>query len=85
MTYDTPSRTIVNRRIGIRVEYRRLKNAGGKDDVAEQTVIGIVSLRCHAPIRTVDWAAKTPAIKRPIELGTTSDITSKIVGPNNEI
>ena len=41
---------IVDRRIGIGIEDRRLKNARGKHDVPQRTVVSVVGLRREQPV-----------------------------------
>ena len=60
VTDDAADRAVVDRRVGVGIEHRRLQNAGRENDVAQRAVVGVVSLRRHAPIGSIDRAIKLP-------------------------
>src|SRR5205085_4997584 len=76
---------IINCGIGIRVENRRLKNSGRKDNVAQTTVVSIIRLRRHAPIRAIDRTEKAAGVKTPIKLCASSDVAYQIAAANYEL
>ena len=60
VTDNRTGRAVINRRIGIRVENRWLKNARRKNNVPQAAVVGIVSLWSHVPVRSIDGPEETP-------------------------
>src|SRR5437660_3872359 len=85
MSNHAPSRSIIDCRIGIGIEYRWLQNSSRENDVAQWTIISVVSLRRHAPVRLVHWTVKAPAIEIPVRLGSPPDISNQIVFSHHQL
>ena len=59
VTDDGPDAAVVERRVGVRVEERRLQDRGGEADlVGARVVVGVDVLRVHQPLVAVDRAAE---------------------------
>ena len=56
---DRADGAVVHRRIGVRVEERRLQDGGGEGDLVERrAVVGVDRLRVHPPLGAIDRLAE---------------------------
>src|SRR5205085_7059666 len=78
VTYDATYRAVVDRRVGVRVEHRRLQDARGKNNVAERAVVSIVGLRGHAPVRPIDRPRQPLDVEGPIGCRGPAHVTDQI-------
>ena len=72
---------VVDGRVGVRVEERRLQDGGGKNDLVEvRVVIGVDGLRRHAPLAAVYVVpVEAAALTVPIEHHAALHIADEIV------
>src|SRR5438046_10631604 len=82
---DAAGAAVIDRRIGIRVKNRRLKNASREYDIAQTSIVSIVGLRRHTPITSVNRSSKTTCVKIPVEGRATFDVADEIVCTHNDI
>ena len=78
-------RAVVDRRIGIRIEDRRLQDSGRKHDVAQRAVVGIVGLRRHAPVEAIDRPVQAADEERPVGRRGARDVADQIVVAHDDV
>ena len=66
---DRADGAVVHRRIGVRIEERRLQDRGRERDLVHQrVVVGVDRLRVHAPLVAIDRLAEARDLAVPLEL-----------------
>ncbi len=66
VAYHPADGAVVDRRVGGRVEHRRLQDARREHDVAQRAVVGVVGLGRHPPVRAVDRPLQAADVEAPI-------------------
>src|SRR6185369_2979194 len=79
VTDHAADRAVVDRRVGVRVEDRRLQDAGREHDVDQRAVVGVVGLRGHAPVLAVYGPLGAFGVERPVRLGGAVDVADQVV------
>src|SRR3546814_19921520 len=83
MTNDRADATIVDRRIGIGIEERRLQDFGWKHDLDHAEIgIGIDLHRSHAPFPSVDVLTQLTNFIVVLKLAQTQRIAEQLVAPD---
>ena len=82
---DTANRAIIVGRIRVRVEHRGLQDAGGEDDVAQRSVVGVVGLRGHAPVALVDRSLAALDIEVPVSRSGSADVADQVIAADDHV
>ena len=76
---DATNCAVIYRWVCVGIEYGRLENAGGKNNIAQRTIVSVVRLWRHAPIGAIDRTAKTIDVKFPIRARSATHIADDII------